>query len=92
MARVYGKNSGYLKKKDKEKNFNVTVKFSDAPEEEKRKLLYKCFDILSTEFFGEYRFKKEINNIIFFYKLGILTGKLRGYENDEDLLKLVKYE
>jgi len=24
------------------------------------------------------------------YRLGILTGKLRGYENDEDLLKLVK--
>jgi len=23
-----------------------------------------------------------------YYKLGILTGKLRGYENDEDLLKL----
>lgn len=25
-----------------------------------------------------------------YYKLGILTGKLRGYENDEDLLRLVK--
>jgi len=25
-----------------------------------------------------------------YYKLGILSGRLRGYENDEDLLKLVK--
>jgi len=25
-----------------------------------------------------------------YYRLGILTGKLRGYENDEDLLKLIK--
>jgi len=25
-----------------------------------------------------------------FYRLGILTGRLRGYENDEDLLKLIK--
>jgi len=25
-----------------------------------------------------------------YYKLGILTGRLRGYENDEDLLKLVE--
>ncbi len=25
-----------------------------------------------------------------YYRLGILTGRLRGYENDEDLLKLVK--
>lgn len=24
------------------------------------------------------------------YRLGILSGRLRGYENDEDLLKLVK--
>ncbi len=28
--------------------------------------------------------------IIFHHGLGILTGRLRGYENDEDLLRLVK--
>ena len=26
------------------------------------------------------------------YRLGILTGRLRGYENEEDLLRLVKAE
>lgn len=25
-----------------------------------------------------------------YYRLGILTGRLKGYENDEDLLKLIK--
>lgn len=25
-----------------------------------------------------------------YYRLGILTGRLRGYENEEDLLKLIK--
>jgi hypothetical protein len=25
-----------------------------------------------------------------YYRLGVLTGRLRGYENDEDLLRLIK--
>jgi len=25
-----------------------------------------------------------------FYQLGILTGRLKGYENEEDLLKLMQ--
>jgi len=34
------------KRKLKKKEFKITIKSSSLPEEEKRKLLFECFDIL----------------------------------------------
>lgn len=34
------------KKKSNKDGFKITVKYSSMPEEEKRKLLWQCFDIL----------------------------------------------
>jgi len=34
------------KRKPKKKEFRITVKNSSLPEEEKRELLWQCFDIL----------------------------------------------
>jgi len=35
-----------MKKKSKKEEFKITVKYSSMPEEEKRKLLWQCLDIL----------------------------------------------
>lgn len=37
------------KRKSKEKEFKITIRNSSLPEEEKRELLFECFDILLSE-------------------------------------------
>ena len=44
------------KKKSKKEEFKITVKYSSLPEEEKRKLLWHCFDIL---FANNYKRKQD---------------------------------